>query len=119
MLGGPDHLESIAYGNPGIWIAAFVALGTVFGWPAILVALKPTFVPFMLLGIQRRSWWISLGALFLLSLAFLPLWSQYLAVLMNARGPLVSPLYSLNQTPMLLIALTAWVCRRRRETMPN
>jgi hypothetical protein len=111
----PITFESIAYGNPGIWIAAFVALATVYGWPAVLVVLKPTLAPFMLLGIRRPSWWVALGLLGLVSLAFLPLWGQYLTVLMNARGPLVSPLYSLNQAPVLLIPVAAWVCRRRKE----
>ena len=115
----PITFESLAYGNPGIWIAAFVALATLYGWPAILVALKPTLVPFMLLGIRRRSWWIALGMLGLVSLAFLPMWGDYLTVLTNARGPLVSPLYSLNQAPVLLIPVAAWACRTRREPRPD
>jgi hypothetical protein len=105
----PVTFESVAYGNPSIWIAAFVALGTVYGWPAVLVALKPTCAPFMLIGIRRRSWWVAFGLLCLGSLLFLPLWFDYVKVLANARGPLVSPFYSLNQAPVLLVPVVAWV----------
>jgi hypothetical protein len=104
----PSTFGAIAYGNPEMWIAAFVALGTVYGWPAVLVALKPTLAPFMLLGIRRRSWWLAAGLLALVSVAFLPLWFDYLRVVLNARGPLVSLFYSLHDVPLLLIPLVAW-----------
>ena len=94
-------------------MAAFLALGTIWGWPSVLVALKPTLIPFMVVGIRRRSWWLAAGVLAVVSLAFLPLWFDYARVLLNARGPLVSPWYSLGNVPLLLIPLIARFNSRR------
>jgi hypothetical protein len=32
-----------------------------WGWPALAVALKPTLLPFALIGARRRSWWLVAG----------------------------------------------------------
>jgi hypothetical protein len=109
----PSTFETFAYGNPAMWVAAFLALGTIWGWPSVLVALKPTLFPFMLVGVRKRSWWLAAGGLVLLSLAFLPMWFDYAKVLLNARGPLVSPLYSLGNVPLMLIPLAARYNTRR------
>lgn len=113
-IAAPSTFEMYAYGNPAMWVAAFVALGTVWGWPAVLVALKPSLAPFMFIGIHRRSWWLGFGLLGLASLAFLPMWFDYAKVVLNARGSLVSPLYSLGNVPVLLIPLIARLDSRRR-----
>jgi hypothetical protein len=110
----PATWEVLAYGNPAMWIAALAALGTVLGWPAVLVVLKPSLAPFMLLGVRRRSWWLVAALLALVSVAFLPLWSQYIGVVLNARGPRAGILYSLNDFPLMLIPVLAWATRRRR-----
>jgi hypothetical protein len=112
----PSTWEAIAYGNPVMWIAAFAALGTVYGWPAVLVLLKPTLAPFALIGIRRRSWWVALAGLLAASLLLLPLWAQYVAVLENARGPLVSPLYSLKDVPLMLVPIVAWLSATRSRS---
>lgn len=112
-LAWPAVFEVLAYGNPGLFMAAAVALGTVWGWPSVLVLLKPTLAPFALVGVRRRSWWIALGIFGAYSLVFLPMWVDYVAALANARGPLVSPLYSLNQVPLMLVPLVArWAATR-------
>jgi hypothetical protein len=41
----PVSLLVIGNGNPGIWAAAAVALGTLAGWPAVMVLIKPTLAP--------------------------------------------------------------------------
>lgn len=94
-------------GNPGMWAVAAVALGTVYGWPAVLVFLKPTLAPFALFGIRRRSWWLALLGLGLVSLLFAPMWFDYAQVVLNSRNPL-GPLYSITDVPLLLIPLVAW-----------
>ena len=118
-LANPLSLTIYLWGNPGMWIVAFVALGTVYGWPAVFVLLKPTLAPFALVGIRRRSWWVALGVLAVVSLAFLPLWGQYVTVLLNARGPLVSPLYSLPSVPLMLVPLVARWASTRRTRRPS
>lgn len=97
-------------GNPALWTTAAVALGTRFGWPAIGALLKPTLAPFALIGIRRRSWWLALGGLILLSLPFAALWPDYLTAIRNQRG--VDLLYPLNNVPMMLIPVVAWLGRR-------
>ena len=86
-LVNPTSIATIYWGNPGLWIAAAIALATVYGWPAVLVLLKPTLLPFALIGIRRRSWWLAIGALVVVSFLFLPMWFEYIVVVGNARPP--------------------------------
>jgi len=112
-LAPPITLTIYMWGNPGIWIVAFLALGTVYGWPAVFVLLKFPLAPFALIGIRRRSWWVAAGVLAVVSLMFLPLWGDYVTVLLNARGPLVGLTYSLPSVPLMLIPLIArWASTR-------
>ena len=112
-LANPLTFTLYLWGNPGMWFVAFVGLGTVYGWPAVLVVLKPTLAPFALVGIRQRSWWVALAILAVVSLAFLPLWFDYIAVVANSRGPMVSPLYSLPQVPLMVTPLVArWASTR-------
>ncbi len=103
------HLAWI-YGSTDIWAAAAVAAGLRWGWPAAFVVLKPTLAPFALVGVRRRSWWVAAGALVLVSAALLPLWLDYVTAMRNLR---LSPLYSLESIPLLLIPLIAWWARTR------
>jgi len=104
-LAWPPTALTIAVGNPAMWVAAAVALGTIYAWPAVLVLLKPQLFPFALVGIRRSSWWIALAVLFLVSLAFLPMWVDWIAVVLNSRGG--GLLYSVQQVPLLLVPLLA------------
>ncbi len=116
-------LDMAILGNPTIWVAAFVALATrypVFG-PFALLKPVPALLPFALVGVRSRAWWIGLAIVASLSLAFLPMWFDYLTVLRNAQGGGV--LYSLASLPVVLIPLVAcasrsdlaWVRRRNDE----
>ncbi len=92
------------WGNSAMWFAAFVALGTIYHWPSVLVFIKPTLAPFALVGIRHRSWSIALLALVAVSIAFLPMWPDYLRVFENSRGPLVSPLVLVAADPAHAVA---------------
>jgi len=107
----PYTVPLILAGNPGMWTTAAVALGLRYGWPAALVLVKPTLLPFALIGANRRSWWIAVAGLGLLSLPFLPATIDYLAVLRNAQSP-DGLLYSFGNVPMMLIPVVAWLGRR-------
>ncbi len=112
-LSVPITLAIYFWGNPSIWMAAFLALGTRWGWPSVFVLLKPQLFPFALVGIRRRSWWVALAVFALVSVAFLPMWFDWVTVLLNARGPNASPLYGLSSVPLMMIPLIArWSTRR-------
>jgi hypothetical protein len=106
-------VEIIASGNPGLWIAMFAALGTVWRPAFALVLLKPSLTPIALLGARSRGWWALLAALVLVSLALLPMWVDYLHVLLNGRGPLAVAWYSIRDVPLVAVPLVAWAARAR------
>lgn len=116
-------VEIIASGNPGLWIAMFAALGTIWRPAFALVLLKPSLGPFALFGVRSRGWWGLVVALVVVSLAFLPLWSDYVHVLLNGRGPLAVPWYSLRDVPLVAVPLIAWAARPRppgsRSVLPG
>ncbi len=111
-LVNPTTLEILFLGNSAMFFAAAIALGTHFGWPAVLVFLKPTLAPFALIGVWRKSWWLALGALAITSALFLPLWFDYLTVIRNVELP-NGPLYSIAQVPLMLLPIAAWLGRTR------
>jgi hypothetical protein len=102
---------AVHQGNPVMWIAAFVALGT--RWPAYwaLVFLKPSLFPFALLGIRHRRWWLVTGILVLMSLLLVPMTVDWLTVLLNIRGGRTGLLYSWPETVILAMPILAWVGR--------
>jgi hypothetical protein len=99
----PPTWRTIAVGNPCIWAAAALALGTRWGWPAVFVALKPSIAPFALLGVRTRGWWIAAVGLGLVSLVMIEGWIDYLMVLRNMTT--FEPGYSTGNVPLLLIPL--------------
>jgi hypothetical protein len=110
-LADPQTIQLIQAGNPVMWIAAAFALSFRWPWVGVFVLLKPSLFPFALGGIRTREWWVALGVLALVSLVFLPMWVDWVRVVLNARGPLSGLLYSLKDVPMMLIPLIAWWAR--------
>ena len=98
------------FGNPGMWIVAFVAAGTVWAWPFVLVLLKPTFAPIALLGANRRSWWIALLVLVLVSLPFGHLWADWVVALRNSD---VTIAYNFPTIPLMVAPLIPWLADPR------
>jgi hypothetical protein len=105
----PVTLVYIAFANPTIWVAAFVALGLRFGWPGVLVLLKPSLAPFALIGIRSQSWWIGLIGLGLASIPFLDMTLDYPRILLDSRGG--NFLYSGTSIPILALPIVAWLGR--------
>jgi hypothetical protein len=111
----PETGVKILAGNPEMWIVAALALATIWRGFAPLVLLKPSLFPLALFGIRTRAWWVGLVALAVASLLFLPLWTQYATVMLNARvGSGI--LYSLGEVPFLVIPLVAWAARSSPTT---
>lgn len=106
----PHTWTAIQLGNPAMWIAMFVALGTVYRWPAALVLLKPTLAPLSLIGVRSRWWWVVCVGLGLVSLAMIPAWLDYLVVLRNLTG--FDWTYSFHDLGFVLIPVIAWRARR-------
>jgi hypothetical protein len=107
----PRTQEIVAYGNPTMWVAAAVAAGTIWAWPAVLVAIKFTLAPFALVGLRRRSGWVALAVLVAASIPLWDTWLDYVVVLSNVRG--ASALYSWIDVPAVSVGLVAWIGSRR------
>jgi hypothetical protein len=108
-------VEIIASGNPGLWITMFAALGTIWRPAFALVLLKPSLGPIALLGARSRGWWVLVGAFVLVSLALLPMWIDYVHVLLNGRGSLAVVWYSIRDVPLVSVPLVAWAARTRSD----
>jgi hypothetical protein len=106
----PMTIWAAVAGNPILWFMMALALGTRYWWPSVLVLLKPTLAPFAVLGIWRRSWWVALAVLVVVCLPFGQMWFDYVRVLSNMTTA-SGPLFSLNQYPMMMIPVVAWLGR--------
>jgi hypothetical protein len=69
-----------------MWVAASVAAALSWRIPSVLVLLKPTLLPFALIDVRRRAWWVGLAGLGIASVAMLPMWSDWLTAVLNLRG---------------------------------
>ncbi len=100
-------------GNSDMWVAAALAVALAASLPtAVLLIMKPSYLPFAIIGITWRSWWIAAVIVGVACAAFAGLWVDYLTVL---RGVTLEPLYSLYNAPFVLIPLIAWLARTRRN----
>lgn len=99
------------WGNTDMWMAAAVAGGLRWGWPAVLIMVKPSLLPFIFVGIKRRSLLVAVIALTLGSIAvFWPLWLDYVQAIRNMEMRLD---YSLGSVTLLLVPVVAWFARDR------
>jgi hypothetical protein len=99
-------------GTPTIWLVAAVAAGLRWGWPGALVLLKPSLLPFALIGIRSRGWWITIGALALATLPLIGMVPDWLAAITDGQGK-SGLLYSAKDLPIVLIPFFAWLGRTR------
>jgi hypothetical protein len=115
-LAWPYSPAKYVFGNPVIWAASAVALGTIWHWPAALAIIKPTILPFALIGVRDRRWWVTVLCLGLASLPVLALTLLYPQVLLDAQPNPVDgrggPFYSLTEFPLMAIPIIAWLGRR-------
>lgn len=109
-LATPDFTAGLVAGNTGMWLMASVSGALVWGWPALLVLIKPFAAPFALIGAHTRNWWIGLALAGAVSIPFLGDWLAYPAIIANARDINYDPL---GYVPMLLVPIVAWIGRDR------
>ncbi len=107
----------IIAGNPSLWISALALLGPVSGWTGALVLLKPTFAPLAVLGVWRRSWWVAVGLLIVASVAFGPLWVDWVHAVRDIQDP-ASEL-PISQLPILLVPAVAAFSGTRPGLWPS
>jgi hypothetical protein len=106
LLAHPRGIGSYLFGNTDIWAVAIIAAGIRWKWPAVLLVFKPIYLPFALIWIRHRSWWIALALVALVSLLMLPLWLDYLA---STRNMTINADYSLGSLPLMLVPIVAWI----------
>jgi hypothetical protein len=109
-LAWPETTLKLLTGNPGMWMAAFLAIGTIKPAVSALVLLKPSLFPFALVGTRHHLWWVAAG---LTAAPFAWLLPEYVAALRNFESPL-GPLYSIREAPLLAIPVFIWLCGRHR-----
>jgi hypothetical protein len=112
----PRTAPVLVLGNPSMWVIAAAFAGVAWGWPAVMVLLKLTLSPVALIGIRRRSWWVALGVLVLVSLPFGAMWLDYATVLLNADNSRGVD-YTLGEWPLMLAPLAAWLGRASLDHM--
>lgn len=98
------------FGNTDLWIAAAVAGGIRWGWPAALLVIKPTFLPLALVGVRRREFWIAMAAVAFVSIPMAALWLDYVQALRNVT---IDAGYSVGSLPLVLAPVVAWLLRAR------
>jgi hypothetical protein len=113
------------WGNTDMWLVAAVAAGLRWGWPAALIAIKPSVLPFILVGTRSRFFWIATAAVVLVSIPMWELWRDWVIAIRNMDLRLD---YSLGSVTLYLVPVVAWFGRRRaigepiltvRPSLPN
>ncbi len=111
----PKTPNQIIYGNTDMWVAAAIAAGVRWGWPAVLISFKPSLAIFGVLGIRTRGWWTAAAVLALVSLPLLAFWLQYPTVMLNSSAGWY---YSFGNLPFFVLPIVAWLASSRRGDMP-
>jgi hypothetical protein len=109
----PYDVQIVFAGTPTIWIVALLAVASRWPWVSAFVLVKPTLLPFALVGIRTRGWWLALAIFGAACLLFAPMWPDWIRVVLNARGPFSGLLYSLKDVPLMLVPVVAWIARSR------
>lgn len=124
LLNWPRFGGAVVVGNTDLWVVFFIAAGLRFGWPVLLLAIKPSIGPFAIVELAalmrvdalpiRRWVEIALAAALLILVAapFGSLWLDWLAVIRHSPA---DPLYSLGAVPWLVVPVIAWYGRRRHR----
>jgi len=114
-LAWPETTTSVMVGNSTMWAVAFIGAGLLAGWPAAALVFKPSFLPFALVGVRRRSFWIAVAAIVLASLPLFAEWQRWFSVLANGSAAVG---YSIGSYPAALIPILSWLGRADRRQGP-
>jgi hypothetical protein len=111
LLIWPRANGAFVYGNTDIWMMAGIAAGLRWGWPVLVISMKPTLAPFALLGVRHRSWWLAAALGLVVVVLSWPLWMDYATAMRNLRG--IDLGYNLLSLPLMLVPVVAWWARTR------
>jgi hypothetical protein len=106
----PEVPSGLISGSTTMWITAFLAGALLYSWPGVLIFIKPSLLPFALVGIRHRSWWIAFAVWCAVSIVMVGQWLAYLTVMGNIRA---GPLFGIGALPFLLVPIVAWFGRDR------
>ncbi len=99
--------QQFLWGGPSMWVTAAAFVGVAWGWPSVLILVKPTLAPFALFGANHRSWWLALGVFALACLPFGTMWWDWLrATIINPTNGGIA--YSAGYVPVMFAPLLAW-----------
>jgi hypothetical protein len=98
-------------GNTDLWVWAGVAAGLRFGWPALVVVVKPSLAPLMFAGAKRAEWWVGAAFVTVACLPFGRLWLDWVAVIHHSPAGVT---YSVANLPWLVVPIVAWAARSKR-----
>jgi hypothetical protein len=122
QLNWPRFGGAVIVGNTDLWVVFFIAAGLRFGWPVLLLVIKPSIAPFAIVDVAAllradaipvRRWreiFVAAGALAVVGALFGRLWLEWLSVVRNSPA---DPLYSIAAIPWLTIPMVGWIARRR------
>lgn len=109
-LAYPNLVNVYFQGSPVIVVAALVGAALRWKWPGALILLKPSLLPFGLIGIRTRGWWLTAGLLVILTLPLLSLIPDWLHAVFDSRG-YGGLLYSARDLPLLMVPVLAYLGR--------
>lgn len=112
-LAWPETTTIVMVGNTTMWGVAAVAAGARYGWPAVLLAIKPTLLPFAVVAVRRRSFWVACAIVALASVPLATEWSRWIVAVGNGSA---GAGYSFGSYPALG---AAWLLASRRSSAPN
>ena len=111
----PKTPAVVLYGNSDIWAVTFASAGVRWGWPAVLIAFKPSVGFLALPGIATRRWWIAAAVLLVASLPFIHLWLVYPQIVIDSDTDIGR---SLSDLPFFSLPFVAWLVSTRRGRTP-
>jgi hypothetical protein len=103
----PNAVSAVVVGNTTMWVAAGAALAVNRGWPALVALMKPSLIPLLVLGANRRSFWIGICVLAVISAPMVTEWMRYVVVIRNAESR--GLFYSIHDLPLLVAVVMASV----------
>lgn len=110
----PRTWAILIHGNPSLWVMAAL----ISGWYAFAL-IKPTFIPFALLGVRERRWWVLVGIGLLAAIPFGAMWLDYISALKGAQTSNLGYLWGELPIALGVVLLRSPGLMGRRSTRPG